>query len=175
MYHPVTTEVDELANNISNTIDALLESSENYVVIYPNNDHGSEIIINELERLKDNYRFKIFPSVRFECFLTLLKNADLMIGNSSAGVREVPFYGKPSINIGSRQNMRSSAKSIFNIVEDKDEILKAIANAKKSDFEPEIEFGTGNSDELFISSLCSNELWNVAKQKVFVDSEKLKL
>ncbi|EKF9663402.1 UDP-N-acetylglucosamine 2-epimerase (hydrolyzing) [Vibrio cholerae] len=175
MYHPVTTEVDELANNISNTIDALLESAENFVVIYPNNDNGSEIIINELERLKGNYRFKIFPSVRFECFLTLLKNADLMIGNSSAGVREVPFYGKPSINIGSRQNMRSNAKSIFNVVENKDEILKAIINAKKRNFEPEIEFGSGNSDELFISSLCSNELWNVAKQKVFVDSEKLKL
>ncbi|MEZ8985210.1 UDP-N-acetylglucosamine 2-epimerase [Vibrio cyclitrophicus] len=40
--------------------------------------------------------------MRDPCFLTLLKNAKIMIGNSSAGVREVPLYGKPTINLGSR-------------------------------------------------------------------------
>ncbi|GIA78589.1 TPA: UDP-N-acetylglucosamine 2-epimerase [Vibrio cholerae] len=170
MYHPVTTEVDELANNISNTIDALLESSENFVVIYPNNDHGSEIIINELERLNNNKRFRVFPSIRFEYFLTLLKNANLMIGNSSAGVREVPFYGKASINLGSRQNMRSNAKSIINVSEVKTDILDAIFRAKASVFEPEQEFGSGQSDELFLDILSSSEVWKISKQKVFIDN-----
>ncbi len=169
MYHPVTTEVDQLPEKISNTVDALLESDENYVVIYPNNDHGSEVIINELMRLKGNKRFRIFPSVRFEYFLTLLKNANMMIGNSSAGVREMPFYGKVSINIGSRQDNRSIAKSIINVPESKKEILECIKLARTQSFDVEMEFGEGNSNELFLKAIKNPEFWTTLKQKTFID------
>ncbi|EGR1967434.1 TPA: UDP-N-acetylglucosamine 2-epimerase [Vibrio parahaemolyticus] len=169
MYHPVTTEVDQLPEKISNTVDALLESDENYVVIYPNNDHGSEVIINELMRLKGNKRFRIFPSVRFEYFLTLLKNANMMIGNSSAGVREMPFYGKVSINIGSRQDNRSTAKSIINVPESKKEILECIKLARTQSFDVEMEFGEGNSNELFLKAIKNPEFWTTLKQKTFID------
>ena len=73
-----------------------------YVIIYPNNDLGSDIIINELSKIKKNTNFKIFKTMRLTYFLTLLKNSDFLIGNSSAGIREAPFYGVYSINIGSR-------------------------------------------------------------------------
>ncbi len=169
MYHPVTTDVDNLADNIKETVDALIESNMNYVVIYPNNDHGSDIILNEISKLENNNNFKIFPSVRFECFLTILKNADFMIGNSSAGVREVPFYGKPSINLGTRQDNRSNAPSIINCDESKDLILEAIDLAVKSNFEPVKEFGEGNSDVLFRQALENKRTWLTPKQKVFVD------
>lgn len=169
MYHPVTTEVDKLAINISNTVDALIDSNENFVVIYPNNDHGSEIIINELDRLKGNTKFKVYPSLRFECFLTILKNANLMVGNSSAGVREVPFYGKPTINLGSRQDKRSNAKSIFNVKENKEDIAETIVLALNSTFTAEMEFGAGNSDELFLQAILNDRLWDISKQKIFND------
>ena len=169
MYHPVTTDLDNLSLNIQQIVDALIDSGRNYVVIYPNNDHGSEIIINELARLKNNSRFRVFPSIRFEYFLTLLKNAALMIGNSSAGVREVPFYGKPSINLGSRQDNRSHASSIFNVLEEKCAILKAIKTAIGMRFEPVQEFGDGASDERFFSYISDEQLWRASKQKLFVD------
>lgn len=169
MYHPVTTEVDNLSQNIKETIDALIESNIKYIVIYPNNDLGSKIILKEFERLEHNENFKIFPSVRFECFLTLLKHSKFMVGNSSAGVREVPFYGKPTINLGSRQNKRSNASSIINVNEVKEDILRALELAKTSSFEPIQEFGEGNSDELFFEIICSKSTWNTPKQKVFCD------
>ncbi|CAM2735470.1 UDP-N-acetylglucosamine 2-epimerase [Shewanella algae] len=169
MYHPVTTEIEYLSSNIKNTVDALIESKRNYVVIYPNNDHGSEIIISEIERLRKLSNFKIFPSIRFEFFLTLLKHADFMIGNSSAGVREVPFYGKPSINLGTRQHNRSNASSICNVKEDKVCILNAISELKGKQFTPVIEFGKGNSDELFFECLANRKVWATKRQKVFVD------
>jgi len=172
MYHPVTTEVDDLSKNIRETIDALIESNINYIVIYPNNDLGSEIILKEFERLGQSVNFKVFPSVRFECFLTLLKNSKFMVGNSSAGVREVPFYGKPTINLGSRQNKRSDACSIINVSEVKEDILKALELAKTSTFEPIQEFGKGNSDELFFEIICSKRTWDISKQKIFIDIEE---
>ncbi len=170
MYHPVTTEVEQLPKHISNTVDALIQSGDNYIVIYPNNDHGSDIIINELNRLSGIERFKVFPSIRFEYFLTFLKHSELMVGNSSVGVREVPFYGKPSLNLGSRQHKRSKAKSIFNLPEDSEAILAAIGEAKSTTFAPEMEFGDGNSDACFLAALMAESLWQTSKQKIFVDS-----
>ncbi|HBC3369438.1 TPA: UDP-N-acetylglucosamine 2-epimerase (hydrolyzing) [Vibrio vulnificus] len=172
MYHPVTTEINDLNVNISNTVDALIESQKNYVVIYPNNDHGSQIIIDELSRLEDNNRFCIFPSIRFEYFLTLLKMSEFMIGNSSAGVREVPFYGKPSINLGSRQNNRSNAQSIKNVIEKKEDILKAIQELPNIKCEPVKEFGDGSSDENFIRAINDSKIWQTNKQKRFMDLKK---
>lgn len=169
MYHPVTTEVNHLKRNISEVVDGLIESGVNYIVIYPNNDHGSEIIIEELERLKGNAKFRVFPSVRFECFLTFLKNTQFMVGNSSAGVREVPFYGKPTINLGSRQNNRSNAESILNIMEDSKAIVQSIDLCKKMEFERTKEFGEGNSNALFIEAIESNKFWETNRQKIFTD------
>lgn len=169
MYHPVTTDVENLPHHICQTVDALVDSGDNFIVIYPNNDHGSDIIINELKRLEDHSRFRIFPSVRFEYFLTLLKNAQYMVGNSSAGVRESPFYGLPSINLGTRQANRAKANSILNSVEDSQQILSKIQELKGNIYTPEYEFGDGRSDELFIKVLTGEQVWTVCRQKQFVD------
>ncbi|WP_311568596.1 UDP-N-acetylglucosamine 2-epimerase [Photobacterium arenosum] len=169
MYHPVTTEVDKLEKNISETVTGLIKSEKNYIVIYPNNDHGSNIIIKELERLKGNEKFKIFPSVRFECFLTILKNAKFMIGNSSAGIREVPFYGKPTINLGTRQNNRSKAQSIINIGEDERLILEAVRACQNQCFVKTREFGEGSSDSRFVEIIENHDTWKTNRQKIFMD------
>ena len=112
----------------------MIKSKKNYVVLYPNNDLGSSIIINEYRRLRSK-KFSVFPSVRFEHFLTLLKNADFMIGNSSAGIRETGVYAVPSIDLGTRQRGRFSEKNLNlqHISEECDLILKAITSlvAKK--------------------------------------------
>lgn len=169
MYHPVTTDIENLPEYIRSSVDALIDSGENYVIVYPNNDSGSEIIMNELKRLENDSKFRIFPSIRFECFLVILKHSKFMVGNSSAGVREAPFYGLPSINIGSRQDNRAESKSIINVNDDKDEILKAINTAKSIKFNPTLEFGTGNSHQMFYDLISSDDFWNVSKQKRFVD------
>lgn len=169
MYHPVTTELEELESNIREAVSGLIQSDENYIIIYPNNDHGSNIIINEFDRLKGNPKFRIFPSLRFECFLTILKNTKFMIGNSSAGVREAPFYGKPTINLGTRQNNRSSAESITNICEDAELIVNAIKKISGKSYPPFKEFGAGESDTLFMKIIESSATWQINKQKLFMD------
>ena len=78
MHHPVTTEVDNTQEEANQLVDALIDSHKNYVVIYPNNDLGSKLILKAYKRLEGNSRFKIFPSIRFEYFLTLLKNSEFI-------------------------------------------------------------------------------------------------
>lgn len=173
IYHPVTTELEKLDNNVANVVSALIRSNKNYVVLYPNNDVGSDIILKEFGRIKNKPNFRILPSIRFEHFLTLLKNSNFIIGNSSAGIREAPVYGVPTINIGDRQHERSINKKIINVDEKITDILKAIDKAKNMRINSIKEFGDGNSCEKFYKILLNNEIWGVSLQKMFIDIDEI--
>lgn len=173
MYHPVTTEETSIAKKINKVVDALIESGRQYIVIYPNDDKGSETILNEYQRLRENKDFRVFPSIRFECFLTLLKNADFMIGNSSAGIRETCVYGIPSIDIGSRQQGRYALnilKNIQHVTEDKKQIADALD--KIEDYHKKSScYGDGKSVNKFMEILQTDTVWKFDIQKKFCDYE----
>src|SRR5690606_39196959 len=94
-------------------------------------DMGSKIILKAYQPLLEHPNFRVFPSIRFEYFLTLLKNASFIIGNSSAGVREAPYYGVPTVNIGTRQNNRVRSSTIINTDYDISNILDSIDQVSK--------------------------------------------
>ena len=170
--HPVTTESINSKINAKIFVDALIQSNDSYVVIYPNNDFGSNDILNEYERLKDNDRFKIFPSLRFEYFLVLLKHSSYIVGNSSAGIREAPFYNVPTVDIGSRQSNRSKGYTIFHASDDLNSITESISSAKNFEVinkNQDSIFGKGNSDEIFLNLLNGEDIWSSDCQKLFQD------
>jgi len=172
MLHPVTTEYENTKRNVTEFVNALLDTDENYIIIYPNNDLGSNEIIQEFNRFEGNKKIRIFPSIRFEYFLTLLKNSKYIVGNSSAGIREAPYYGVPTIDIGSRQNNRSRGSSIFRASNDSNSIGEAIKLAnffKKDSVEIVNNFGRGGSDKIFIKLLNTDEFWRIECQKQFQD------
>lgn len=168
MFHPVTTEAAHMERYANDFVEALLKDTHNYIVIFPNNDLGSRFIIEAYDKLKNNSRFKVFPSVRFEYFLTLLKNSQFIIGNSSAGIREAPYYGLPIINIGTRQQNRALHADIINVDYVEQSItaeLKTIDSHKKTKATP--DYGTGNSAVLFFECLKGAQIWNINHQKQF--------
>ncbi|WP_417319158.1 UDP-N-acetylglucosamine 2-epimerase [Emcibacter sp.] len=169
LFHPVTTDTARLRGQCHSFLKALVKSNHNYVVIYPNNDHGSEIILEEYEQLKGNKAFRVFPSMRFEYFLTLMKHSDFVIGNSSAGVREAPYYGVPSINVGDRQKNRASAPTILNTDFRLENILDSIEQAPKIHRETMQDFGKGGSDVKFCDILNTEAVWETSNQKYFID------
>lgn len=169
LFHPVTTEIDSLLHNAENYFNALGESGLNYVVIFPNNDKGSELIMHHIRKCQNSDNYKVFPSIRFESFLTLIRNARFIIGNSSAGIREAPYYGVPTINIGSRQNRRSNDPDIIHTSYSKSSISDAIQKALGQKLTAKQLFGSGKSDVLFSEILEKDEYWQTSKQKTFSD------
>ena len=168
MFHPVTTEAKQMKQYAEDFVKSLLEVDENFVVIYPNNDLGSKYIIDAYQKIKDNPRFRIFPSLRFEYFLVLLKNAKFIIGNSSAGIREAPYYGIPIINIGTRQQNRTLNADIINVGYEKESILQGLESISDHQINSiENSFGKGNSADLFLNSLLSTKIWDINHQKKF--------
>lgn len=169
LFHPVTTEIDNMDLYAQNFVDALIESNEKYIVIYPNNDLGSNSIFRQYERLKNLENFRLFPSIRFEYFLVLLKNSKFIIGNSSCGIREAPYYGLPVINIGNRQHNRAFHDNIFNCDYRKENILNALKNISGIKFKKTEMFGQGKSNELFMDIIRDGKFWDIEKQKQFKD------
>ncbi|MCB1652288.1 MAG: UDP-N-acetylglucosamine 2-epimerase (hydrolyzing) [Alphaproteobacteria bacterium] len=170
LYHPVTTEVENLDAHASAYVEALLDSNLNYVTILPNNDEGTFKIFRALERLKDNPKFRVLPSLRFEYFLTLLKHAQFIIGNSSAAIREAPVYATPTVNIGTRQRGRFAHESIIDVNNEKKDILQGIQAAlslKKTS--PSHHFGQGNSAKMFMQTMSEERFWQTSPQKSFYD------
>lgn len=173
MFHPVTTEVNSIQKDILEFVRAIQNSNLNYILIYPNNDLGSNIIINEYKKLGQQKKIKIFPSIRFEFFLSLLKNCDFIIGNSSAGIREAPYFDVPTIDVGTRQNNRyKKNQSIFhakNCSKDIEKKIEELLKTKSTLKYHNHAFGDGNSDKQFLKILLANDLWQTNKQKQFID------
>jgi UDP-N-acetylglucosamine 2-epimerase (hydrolysing) len=170
MFHPVVTELSEISGQAMNVINAVKKIDKNFVVIYPNNDLGSDVILSALEGLQKDKRFRTFPSIRFEYFITLLKNADFIVGNSSAGIREAPYFGTPTVNIGTRQLNRFDHRSIFNTSYETEDIVLGMRRAMQfGRADPIFAFGDGCSLDRFMNILSMEETWRINPQKRFQD------
>jgi len=169
-FHPVSTELDSIQHQISEFVSALIESKRNFVVIYPNNDKGSNIILDEYKRIKNNSHFKIYPSLRFEYFLSLLKHSKFIVGNSSAGIREAEVFGVPTVDIGTRQKNRSRNSEIVHIKAKKKKILEAMNEIDDKKVKRISHFGSiEKSSKKFYKILCEEKTWNISLQKQFID------
>jgi len=170
--HSDTNFLKSLQKDIKIYFQALKKSKKNYIILYPNNDPGSEIILNEIKKInKSNKNFRILPSMRFEHYLTLLKNSKFIIGNSSSGIMEAPICGIPTINIGNRQYRRAKIDSINNCNFDIDDILSKIKYCSKigKKYKKSTFFGAGNSYNLFQKILNKDNFWKNNYNKQFKD------
>jgi UDP-N-acetylglucosamine 2-epimerase (hydrolysing) len=170
-FHPVTSEQATMGAQAVALFAALQASGRNFVVIAPNNDPGSEAIFAVLEGLPAD-RFRVLPSMRFAHFSELMKNAACMVGNSSAGVREAPFLGLPSLDIGTRQSNRSDAGSVTACeAGDSATIAAFLARDWGQRHQPHAGFGEGQSADRFVQVLERAEFWDRPLQKAFQDRE----
>lgn len=148
---------------------ALYRSGRNFVVIAPNNDPGSAAIFDAIARVPKD-RFRVLPSMRFAHFSELMKNAKGMVGNSSAGVREAPFIGLSSLDIGTRQTNRAKSPSVFFAdAMETDAILDFLQNQWGKAYPRHDAFGGGSATERFIAVLNAPEFWETSLQKTFHD------
>lgn len=169
VFHPVTSEQATMGAQAADLFGALEASGRHFVVIAPNNDPGSEAIFAVLARLP-KARFRVLPSMRFAHFSELMKNAACMVGNSSAGVREAPFIGLPSLDIGTRQANRSDAPSVVACAAgDRAVIAEFLANRWGGAAERHEGFGQGGAAERFAAVLADPAFWARGLQKTFRD------
>jgi GDP/UDP-N,N'-diacetylbacillosamine 2-epimerase (hydrolysing) len=130
--HPLSSELEDAYTQMKITMEALKNFTEKHgmkaVGIYPNTDPGSYDIIKAInDSCDDNIKF--YKTLPRELFVNLMRNARALIGNSSMGILEAPFYKLPVINVGNRQQGRLNAGNVEFVHYDRDFIGRALEKA----------------------------------------------
>lgn len=168
VFHPVTSEQDTIGAQAKSLFGALEASGKCFVVIAPNNDPGTLDIFAVLEQLPLD-RFRLIPSMRFNYFSELMKNAAVMVGNSSAGVREAPFLGLPSLDVGTRQNNRAQADSVTSLsASQSNDIFQWVEHHWMKRHSECDGFGRGTASSMFVEIIKTSGFWQSTMQKIFV-------
>lgn len=151
-YHPVTLSNEKVEKPIEELFAALDNFSQASIIFTKaNSDAGGRVINNLIEQyaVKDPDRIKVFTSLGQLLYLSAIKHFDLIIGNSSSGILEVPFFNKPTVNIGDRQKGRLRPATVIDCAEKTADIIEAINKALSPEFKTEMAkseypFGNGN-------------------------------
>ena len=160
-FHPVTSEDPHMAlGEIRNVLDALIESQLFAIVTMPNSDVGGDIIFNEIVKYAKIYpdNLVIKKSLGQLRYLSLLKCADIMIGNSSSGILESASFRLPTVDIGSRQKGRMAPDNVIHCECEKITIMQAIKKGLSMEFKQSLEgyvspYGDGHAAERMVEVL----------------------
>jgi len=163
-YHSVTLERENNMKNLNKVLKAL-DNINDFSLIFtsPNADHDGGKLKDIIETyVKKNNNAHFFTSLGQNGYLSFLKQADCVIGNSSSGIFEAPYCKVGSVNIGNRQKGRVKPKSVMDVPNDIESITNAINNVLSEDFSKIIStqnnpFGDGSAG-IKIVTILENEL-----------------
>lgn len=169
-YHPVTLDEDNIEEQINNLLVAIEKFHAIYVFTYPNADFGSKIIIDKLNNFAhNNENAYLYCSLGQRRYLSLLKYASVMIGNSSSGIIEAPIFKIPVVNIGNRQKGRIRNKNIIDTDYTVDSIYKGIYKVLN---DKNFIKGLANIKNIYGDGTTSKKILSVIK-KVKIDKKLL--
>ena len=170
-YHPVTLGDEPPERAFQEILDALDKFSEHQIILtYPNADDGGRRIISLIEEYssKNPRRVKAITSLGQVRYLSAVKHAAAVVGNSSSGIIEVPSFDVPTVNIGARQRGRLCAKSVLHVDPLASEIVDIIQKAIDGKYKEEGEkiinpYGQGDSSQQVIDMIKTARYENFKK------------
>lgn len=124
--HPAPLENVSVKNQIIPSLKVMSKYDAEKIIIYPNSDTGSDIIIEEISKYKNKKNYHINKNLSRIIYLSLFSHCDLLLGNSSSGVIESGYFKLPVINIGGRQLGRECGKNVLHVDYNEKEIHEAI-------------------------------------------------
>lgn len=135
-FHPVTLENDTADGQINQLLAACADRKDITFIVTKANCDAAGRLVNErvAEYAETHKNIRLYDSLGNIRYLSAVKYADFVIGNSSSGLLEAPSFKIPTINIGDRQKGRMRADSVIDTDNDTRSILEAIEKAENSEF-----------------------------------------
>ncbi|MBN2304977.1 MAG: UDP-N-acetylglucosamine 2-epimerase (hydrolyzing) [Anaerolineae bacterium] len=165
--HPVTTEYGAGEQQINESLMAIHRLGIPTIALWPNADAGSDDISRGMRKFREHHddsNIHFFKNLPTEAYIMLMRRTACLVGNSSSAIREGAFIGTPSVNIGSRQDMRQRGSNIIDVDYDQDAIADAIEHqVKNGRYETEPIYGDGHAGER-IANVLSTCSWQLQKR-----------
>jgi UDP-hydrolysing UDP-N-acetyl-D-glucosamine 2-epimerase len=174
-FHPVTLEPGAAAFHSEELAAALETVAGDVVITYPGADAAHQTVIRRMESLAATRPgTRMVPALGDDCYGSLLREADVMVGNSSSGLIEAPSFGLPVVNVGIRQEGRLRAANVIDVGYGREEIAAGIRRALEPGFRESLRglvnpYGDGRAAPRIAKVLCEVELGPRLVQKRFVD------
>lgn len=174
-FHPVTLENSSAREQFGEILKALdgLEDT-NFIFTKANSDTDGDVINKMIDEYvnQNSQKAAAFASLGQLRYLSAIKFVDIVLGNSSSGLLEVPSFKKATINIGDRQKGRARASSVIDVRPAKEEILAAIKRAYSKEFEQTLKdtinpYDGGNPSKKMVKILKEIKLDGILKKKFY--------
>mgnify|MGYP001212275926 CR=1 FL=1 len=174
-FHPETLSPNLAKYQIDQILNALRKFKNiNKIFTMPGADLENNIIVKKIKKfIKLEKNSFLYESFGQKIYFSLIQNVDLMLGNSSSGILEMPYFGKLTINLGERQSGRVKAKSIIDLKIKKEDIIKTINKFYSGKFRLKLKkknnlYGEGKSSKIILKKL-KNEKFKTLLNKRFLD------
>jgi len=136
--HPVTEEFGDGVEQMRETLEAVCELAYQTVLIFPNNDAGSDDLRLMIERYHRPF-MRVERNLPRDVYAGLMRSASAVVGNSSSGLIEAPAFHLPAVNIGNRQRDRARGSNVIDVPYDRAAIVEAIRTAINPAFREQLE------------------------------------
>lgn len=172
LQHPDANYPHRSFQEMQMTLEIARSFDLNWIVIYPCSDPGFEGTISAIESRRSDPIFSLHKNLEAHIFWGLLSGAEILVGNSSAGLIETPSFGLPAVNLGDRQRGRVSAE---NVIHSKFEVseMRAAIDTALYDEEFRIKsrtcrnpYGEGNSGQRIYEVLKALDFSELSSPKV---------
>ncbi len=163
IFHPETIRKRDHGRDFLSLANTIVKSKIRCIFIYPCSDHGYDEIIENMQSLKNIPQITIHKNIIAPDFAGLLSIASAIVGNSSSGLVEAPFFGLPSLNIGQRQNGRMRSQNVVDCEICEEEITKGLKKVLSEPFRKvsqscEQLYGDGSAGEKTVEIILNTNL-----------------
>lgn len=166
--HPVDSNDDLEKRRAKEVLAGTLSAGiERVVIVYPNNDPGSPGIVRAWKQAAKDPRCVIKRNIPRDVFLGLLRDAAVMVGNSSSGIIEAASFGTPVVNVGPRQLGREYGPGVRHISYHRAAVRAAVAKIHRSRQKTNI-YGTGGAGRKIAAILGRLRLDQRLRRKLIV-------
>lgn len=175
-FHPVTTSEEETLRETQSFFKALalMDKDVSFIVTMPNADTYNGIVTPIIEKFKEEYpdRVHVFTSLGQLRYLSMMKFADVIAGNSSSGIIEAPFMNRAVVNVGDRQKGRSTSQHVIHSSGELSDIQSAFKMALSDEFQGKLKtfpsiYGDGKSSKKIAEELFNHSAKNLLPKKFF--------
>jgi GDP/UDP-N,N'-diacetylbacillosamine 2-epimerase (hydrolysing) len=129
VFHPVLQEAGTAGRDTDLILDALTDSGIQVMALMPNADAGSNAVRAALAARSEQPGMALVTHLPRDAFISWMAQADVMVGNSSAGIIEAASFGTPVINIGTRQAMRERNANVMDVPAKREALQDAVRQA----------------------------------------------
>jgi GDP/UDP-N,N'-diacetylbacillosamine 2-epimerase (hydrolysing) len=159
LFHPVVQQANDMKEQVAIIMESLFSYNIQILALMPNADAGGKVISSILKKYQGQQKIKIAVHLTRLNFLSLVSEAEVLVGNSSSGIIEAASLGTPVVNIGSRQNLRERSNNVVDVSIEKSQIISGISKAmslNKSLFKN--VYGDGESSKRIVNLLKGLDL-----------------